>query len=128
MTNWRPLQQLRTPPENAQGEQNKHIVKYKLLGCVAPSTHPRNPLMDIFRLTLRAGSEVTKTVAIQAYDEEDARQLTDRLLTSADETIMTCDNISDRIGEREQFSDFVDRSDDIDILLTTGGRVPEVVE
>lgn len=81
--------------------------------------------MDVFELVIRARDEVTKTVAVQAYDEEDARQLTERLFTNSEETIMTCREVPHPPGET--FVEFMADRQNIDYLFCTGGKKPSVV-
>lgn len=86
--------------------------------------------MNIYKATIRNGPQITKRVAVQAYDEEDARMLIERLLMNSMETVLD-DNIrdiTDQLGEKERFREFVERQNDIDYLLCTGGKWPSIVE
>lgn len=84
--------------------------------------------MNIYKAVIRHRDTITKHVAVQAYNEDDARMLIERLLMTNDESIMLFDDITDRIGEKERFREFVERSNDIDYLLCTGGKWPSIVE
>lgn len=86
--------------------------------------------MNIYHAVIRHRSEITKRVAVQARDRADARYLIERLLMAANEAILDdrIRDITDQRREKEPLRDFVERMNDIDYLLCTGGKWPSIVE
>lgn len=89
--------------------------------------------MNLYKITTRVGSDVHKTFVVQAYDEEDARQLADRLLMGYNEQILGDDvrDVTDMCPDGMTFQEYVDRkaeyNDNFEFLFCTGGSTPSVV-
>ncbi len=84
--------------------------------------------MNFYEITTRNEGDVVKTFLIQARDEDDVRMLTNRLLTSAGEKIMTVDDKTDLIDTLDvRPNEYMNRwSHDIEFVFWTGGRTPTV--
>lgn len=84
--------------------------------------------MKIFKITTRIRSEVAKTFVVQAYDEEDAINLSERLLLGHEETIMNSREVPDELHPKgETMQEYVDKESSVEFLFATGGSTPSVV-
>ena len=83
--------------------------------------------MDIYQITTRCESEVSNHFAVQAHDEEDAKNLAKRLLMTNMEKILCIRKIPEELRDGKRLQEIVDENHDIDYLLCTGGKWPSMV-
>lgn len=83
--------------------------------------------MNLYEIATRTGPTVYRHLAIQAHDEDDARELAERLFCSYDETIMNIHDISYKCPSGTTFREFMAENDEYDALLCTGGSTPSTI-
>jgi ABC-type transporter Mla maintaining outer membrane lipid asymmetry ATPase subunit MlaF len=82
--------------------------------------------MNFYEITTRYGQDVSKTFMVQAHNEEDARELTDRLFTTNNERIMYIDDKTDLLDTLDvNMTEYMnDVASDIEFVFWTGGKTP----
>lgn len=86
---------------------------------------------EYYRFTTRVGSDVYREFAVQAEDEEHARRVADETVIKSNETIMTVDDVTHHMGEKQKLQDFLNDLNEMfgtERLVVTGGKYVKTIE
>lgn len=81
-----------------------------------------------YRFTTRKGPDISKKFVVQSEDKENAENIVKEAVLTSNETIMTIEDVTHRMGEKETLQKFVNKLHDVDRLICTGGKYITTIE